>query len=142
MDLRRKRDEEAQRALAAAQHAARQAQAEVVRQETLLAETLARAGREEAHASDLAQAVWARQWMRRQRQVIEQARRDRDERQRAERVAAAQAMEARRRLRALERLRERMWQAFVTNERRAEQKELDVLGGLRYVARRDVPGGA
>ncbi len=142
MDLRRKRDEEAQRALAAAVRATHQAEGALQAEDRLLSETLARAGAEETRAADLAGAVWCRTWMRRQRQVIEAARRNVEERRRAERVAAQQAMEARRKLRSLERLRERLWQAFQAAERRAEQKELDALGGLRFVARRGVPEGA
>jgi flagellar export protein FliJ len=142
LDLRRKRDEEAQRLLAAASQATRQAEQALGAEERLLSETLARAGAEEARGADLAGVIWCRAWMRRQRLVIEAARRALDDRRRAERAAAEQAMEARRKLRALERLRERLWQAFQVAERRAEQKDLDALGGLRYVARRGVPEGA
>lgn len=142
LTLRRKRDEEAQRALGEAKRATRLAESELEREERLLAETLAQDRDEEARASDVARAVWCRNWMRRQRQVIAAAGRRLDERRRAERVAAQQAMEARRKLRALEHLRDRMWRSFLDAERRAEQKDLDMLGGLRYVARRSVPEGA
>jgi flagellar biosynthesis chaperone FliJ len=142
LTLRRTRDEEAQRALGQARRATRLAESELEREERLLAETLAQAQEEEARASDLARAVWSRNWMRRQRLEIAAAARRLDEQRRAERAAAQQAMEARRKLRALEHLRDRMWRAFLDAERRAEQKDLDMLGGLRYVARRGVPEGA
>jgi flagellar biosynthesis chaperone FliJ len=58
-----------------------------------------------------------------------------------ERAAAEQAIEARRQLRALERLRERQWRAFLQQEHRVEQRDLDMLAGLRYVARQSVLEG-
>ena len=143
MELRRRRDEDAQRALAEAARQVRAAESGLQREERRLADTLALAAVEEAALTDLSRAIWHRNWMRRQRLVIEAARRQLDERHAAERAAAADAMDARRKLRALERLRERMWQAFLAAERRAEQKDLDVLAGLRYVARHgSAPGGA
>jgi hypothetical protein len=142
LDLRRTQDEDAQKILAAARRATAQAEAALAREQRVLDETLARAAAEEARALDLACAVWHRQWMRRQRQVIEAARRLLGERQAVEKAAADQAVVARRRLRALERLKDRLWAAHVTGERRSEQKEMDVLGGLRFVARHGAPEGA
>jgi flagellar biosynthesis chaperone FliJ len=111
-------------------------------EERALAEGNARASLEEARAWDTARAVWYRNWMTRQRQVIAAAREMAAARGLEERAAADRAMEARRRLRALEKLRDRAWKAFQTAERRTEQKEFDALGGLRYMARREVPEGA
>jgi flagellar export protein FliJ len=142
LDLRRKQDEDAQRALGEARRATAHADAALQREEQVLADTLARGRDEETHAVDMARAIVYRQWMVRQRMVIEAARSRLDEKRTAERAAAEQAMVARRKLRALERLRERLWKAYLVNERRAEQKEMDVLGGLRFVARRGVPEGA
>jgi flagellar export protein FliJ len=142
LDLRRKQDEEAQRVLGEARRAAAAAEAALAHEERVLAETLARGRDEEASAVDTARAVVYRHWMVRQRMVIEAARRRLGEMRAAERATAEQAMVARRKLRALERLRERLWKAYLVNERRVEQKEMDVLGGLRFVARRGVPEGA
>jgi flagellar export protein FliJ len=141
LDLRRKQDEEAQRDLGIARHATADAKRALDAEERVLADANVRASVEEARATDTTHAVWYRNWMKRQQQVIGAARAAVDTRLQEERAFAERAMEARRRLRSLERLRERAWKAFQTLERRAEQKEYDVLGGLRYVAQRDVPGG-
>jgi flagellar biosynthesis chaperone FliJ len=142
LELRHKQDDEAQRALGAARQATVAAQHAVLVEERALADAHVRASREEAQASDTTRAVWYRNWMKRQQQVIAAAKAVVETRLQEEREAAARAMETRRRLRSLERLRDRALKAFLTLERRTEQKEFDVLGGLRYVARQHVPGGA
>jgi flagellar export protein FliJ len=142
LEMRRKQDDDAQRALAAARRAAADAQDAVARAERDLVEAHQRAAVEEAKASDTTRAIWYRNWMKWQQAVIAAARATLAARRGEERAAADLAMETRRRLRSLERLRERMWKAFQTAERRAEQKEFDALGGLRFVARADVPEGA
>lgn len=141
MDLRRKRDDEAQRTLADARRVARAAEADLAREERSLNDTLTLALAEEANTANIACSVWLRNWMQRQRQVIEAAGRRAEERRRLERAAAEQAIEARRQLRALERLRERQWRAFLQQEHRVEQRDLDMLAGLRYVARQSVLEG-
>jgi flagellar export protein FliJ len=142
LDLRRQQDDDAQRALGAARQATVAAQHVLEAEEQRLSEGHTRAVAEEARAWDGARVLWYRNWMRRQQQVITEARGALEARRQAEATLAERAMEARRRLRALERLRDRGWKAFQLAERRAEQKEFDVLGGLRYVARREVPEGA
>jgi flagellar biosynthesis chaperone FliJ len=141
LDLRRKQDEEAQRALGAARQARVAAEGTLEAEERALADGNLRASIEEARAWDASRTVWYRNWMRRQQQVIAAARAVVEARRQDERAAAERAMDARRRVRALERLRDRAWQVFLTAERRTERKEFDVLGGLRYVARRAVPEG-
>jgi flagellar export protein FliJ len=141
LDLRLKQDEEAQRALGAARQARAAAEHALEREERILADAHVRAAEEEARAWDASKAVWYRNWMKRQKQAIAAARAAVEARLQDERTAAQHAFEARRRVRALERLRDRVWAAFQVLERRSEQKELDVLGSLRYVARRDVPEG-
>lgn len=138
MELRRKRDDEAQRALAEARRLTRAAEADLAREERTLNDTLTLAMAQEATVANIAGCVWLRNWMQRQRQVIEAAGRQADERRRAERAAAEQAVQARRQLRALERLRERQWRAFLHEEHRVEQRDLDMLAGLRYVAAQSV----
>jgi flagellar biosynthesis chaperone FliJ len=142
LELRHKQDEEAQRALGVARRATSAAQDAQDRAERDLAEAHQRASEEEARASDTTRAIWHRNWLKRQQAVIAAARSTVDARRVDERNVAERAMETRRRLRSLERLRDRIWKAFQAAERRAEQKEFDALGGLRYVARRDVPEGA
>lgn len=141
MDLRRKQDEDAQRALGEARRATQQAQAALDHERRVLDEAMVQARREAEQAYDATRAVWYRNWMSRQQQVIAAATRALEERRTAERTATEHAMQARRKLRALERLKDRLWKAFLAAELRAEQKELDVLGSLRYVARERAPGG-
>ena len=58
------------------------------------------------------------------------------------RQSVGRALETRRKLWAVQRLKDRLWKASLAGELRAEQKELDGRGGLRYVARGGVPEGA
>ena len=139
LDLRRKQDEDARRALAEAKRVTAVAQRALDEERRVLEEALARAADEESKASDTTRAIWYRNWMKRQQQVIELALRVVETRRAEEQGAAARAVIARRKLRALERLRDRMWKAYLVVEQRAEQKELDVLGGLRYVVRERAP---
>ena len=141
MDLRRKQDDEAQRALGVARRATAAAKAALDQAERALSEANLQACEEEARAVDTTRAIWYRNWMKRQHQVIAAAGAALEDRLTEERAVTARAMEARRRLRSLERLRDRHWAAFQLAVRRAEQKDLDVLGGLRFVAQREVPGG-
>jgi len=141
LDLRQKQDEEAQRALGSARQARVAAERAVDTEERALADANARAAIEEAREWNASRAVWYRNWMRRQQQVITAARAVVEARRQQELAAAERAMDARRRVRALERVRDRALKAFDTAERRKEQKEFDVLGGLRYVARPEVPEG-
>ncbi len=141
LDLRRTQDEEAQRVLAAAQAATAAARGDVERAVRRLAEAAERAREEEARAADTTAAIWYRNWMKGLQRAIALAQVALGERLAAERAATARALEARRRLRSLERLRDRLWKAAQRAELRAEQKEFDVLGGLGYVARHNVPGG-
>ena len=141
LDLRRKEDDEARRVLGEAARATRAAQEQLHEAERALEATMRRAAEEAATAADTTGALWYRNWMTLQKQVIDRARATVDERRRAERLAAERALVTRRKLRSLEQLRERMWQAFLLAERRLEQKEMDVLAGLRYVARTGVSKG-
>src|SRR5919198_624302 len=50
-------------------------------------------------------------------------------------AAEAKALEARRAVRVIEKLRERAWNAHETRERREEQKALDLLGVMQYAIR-------
>lgn len=141
LDLRRTQDEDAQRALGAARQSRAAAERLLEDETRALADGHARASLEEARAWDASRVVWYRNWMKRQQQVIAAAKAALDARRQEELAAAERATEARRRVRALERLRDRAWKTFQTAERRSEQKEFDVLGGLRFVARREVPEG-
>jgi flagellar export protein FliJ len=141
LDLRRKQDEEAQRELGVARHATAAADRALQHERTTLENGLARARDEEGRAWDTARAIWYRNWIKLQKERIAAAEAMLERRRGEERSAAERAMTTRRKLRSLERLRDRNWKAHQTAELKAEQKEFDMLGGLRFVARQDVPGG-
>jgi flagellar export protein FliJ len=140
LELRRRHDDEAQRALAAASAACRLAHERVVSaRETL---TAAQQGgcaalRAVTNAGEL---IWQGNWIvglerdvARTRQVLEERRID-------QRRAAEIAQHARMQVRVLERLKDRAFHAWELEARRAEQKALDELGSLRFAARRLAAG--
>jgi flagellar export protein FliJ len=141
LDLRRKEDDEARRLLGEAARATRAAEQALDAADRALGETMAQAAQDAASCVDTTRALWYRNWIVLQRQAIERAQAIVAERRSAERAAAERALVTRRKLRSLEHLRERNWQAFLLAERRIEQKEMDVLAGLRYVARAGAPKG-
>ncbi len=131
LELRRKDYEAAERELAAARAATLRAAAELSAAEATVADALRREGRS-GRTADVARSVWFRNWLAGQEVLIGAMRRTLEARRAEERAAAASAMRARRRLRSLERLRERLWQQHVSAENRAEQKAFDLLGQIRY----------
>lgn len=136
LDLRRTRDTEARRALADAQKLTTIAAEAVEQAETGLRDGEARAREELAAAHLPGAAVWHRNWMIRLREDVAAARARLCERQASEERAAERARAARRDLRVLERLRERAYRAYVEEERRAEQRDLDEFATLRAAAGR------
>lgn len=136
LDLRRTRDTEARRALADAQGLTTIAAEAVGRAEIGLREGEARALEELAGTHVPSSAAWHRNWMIRLRGDLAGAQARLRERQVNEGRAAERARRARRDLRVLERLRERAWQAYVEEERRAEQRDLDEFATLRAAAER------
>jgi flagellar export protein FliJ len=141
IELRQTQDDDAQRELGAARQARLAAERALEAEVRALAEAHVRAAIEEARAWDAARAFWYRNWMKRQQQVIAATRAGVEARRGDERAAESRALEARRRLRALQRLRDRAWAVFQAAERRSEQKEFDAIGNLRFVARRELPEG-
>ena len=75
---------------------------------------------------------WHRNWIDRQRIDIARGRQRMPEYQAAVQEALDQLQIARRRLRALEHLRDRRWKAWTQEAERAERKELDQFGTVRY----------
>lgn len=133
LDLRRSQDEEAQRSLARADAGVRQASARLERATDEVAKAIAAAPA--GSRPDVTLMAWHRNWIV-GRQHHAATRRDELEEQRRQAVLAAQAaQQARRRLRSLERLRERALRRFLASERRRQQKELDALGTMQFVAR-------
>lgn len=132
LDLRRRQEDDAKKALAVAE--SKKLEAERLRDEARLAleRTLSRGREAVDQAGDVTLRVWYRNWIAAQRLELERreqvvAQRDADARQ-----AVKAAQEAYRRRRMLERLRERAHATFLVDERREEQKVFDDLGSLRF----------
>lgn len=132
LDLRRRQEDEAKKALAVAE--SKKLEAERHRDEVrrAIAQTLSRGREAEDRAGDVTLRVWYRNWIAAQRLELERreqvvVQRDADARQ-----AVTVAQEAYRKRRMLERLRERAHTTFLVDERREEQKVFDDLGSLRF----------
>jgi flagellar FliJ protein len=140
LDIRRKHDEDAQRALALAR-AATHAASTVL---SCALEHIASANREHAAAwqasGSVDRLIWQRNWMLGLERDVERARQALSERVDEERRAAEIAQHARMQVRVLERLRERAWCAWQLEARRVEQKAIDELAGLRFAARKRAAG--
>lgn len=141
LDLRRRQEEDARRLLGDARRAVLDAREQVERSVASLDEAFERARDYASRADNLVQTSWYRNWILLKQQQVAAGRHTLAGREAEELEASRRAMEARRKLKSLERLRERMWAVHIDAERRQEQKLLDELGGLRHVARLVVPGG-
>jgi flagellar export protein FliJ len=135
LDLRRKQEDVARLALSEAQTRLLRAEWDVQSAQTQLAEGLSRARDTEKEASDPTLAIWYRNWIHRQRREVARCLQILDGRQADVKAAEATAMEARRAVRVLEKLKDRAWSEHTTRERRDEQKALDLLGVMQYAIR-------
>lgn len=140
LDVRRKFDEDAQRALALAR-AATHAAGGVL---SCALERIDSASRESAAAwqtsGTVDRLIWQRNWMVGLERDVDRARQALTDRENEERRAAEIAQHARMQVRVLERLRERAWRAWQLEARRVEQKAIDELAGLRFAARQRAAG--
>jgi flagellar FliJ protein len=140
LDLRQRQDEEARRELAAAEARAREARDLLESARVALEDALRRAGADEA-SGDAATRVWYRNWIVGQQQRIGRCRAIVEERAAAVRAATLRAQLARRKLRSLERFRDRALRRHTDAESRAEQKVVDELSTIRYALGRSGAGG-
>jgi flagellar export protein FliJ len=141
LDLRRKLEEAARRALADAEREVLNAYGALSDTETRLDEARVRARDDERETVDPARCVWHRNWIFRVQQDVAGCRRVLADRQETARIATAHAQQARRRLRSLEKLRDRALHAWEQDARRQEQRQLDELGTVRYAQQRSGRGG-
>jgi flagellar export protein FliJ len=135
LTMRRKREDEAKIALAAAQRFAQMAEEELRQAQAREIEAQRRACEAEAQATDPVLAIWYRNWIKKQQRDVARGAQVLDGRRAEVKGAEQRAMEARRAVRALEKLRERKHDDYVTQERQAEQKEIDLLGVMQYAIR-------
>lgn len=136
LDLRRKQDEEARRRFGEATQAERRAVLALDEATAAVSEAIRTANEASAGASDVTVVTWHRNWIT-SRQHDAQHQSNRVEQCQADTAAAAlEAQQARRKMRSLERLRDRALQAYLAAERRQQQKQLDALGTMRYALRK------
>lgn len=137
LDVRRRRDEAAQRDLAAATTAASAAEADLDASLAERDDAFRRARTELAAASAVEPLVWHRNWITRQQREIARRRDTLGQRQRDAEAARQTAIQAHMGVRVLEKLRDHAWRAYALEARRAEQKAIDWLAVLRSIARSD-----
>jgi hypothetical protein len=136
LDLRRRDEDDAKRALGVARQAVAVAASAVASAEAELAEGLRRGRDERLHATDTLLSVWLRNWHAGQRRRLADLQQDLARRREEEQKAAGVLLDATRRVRTLEQLRERLLREFEDAERRAETRELNWIGTLRHLASR------
>jgi flagellar export protein FliJ len=136
LDLRRRDEEDAKRALGFARQAVAAAASAVAAAEAELAGGLRRARDERQHATDTLMSGWLRNWVAGQRRQVATLQQDLARRRDDERQAASHLLDATRRVRMLVQLRERLLQEFERQELRAEQREMNWIGSLRHYASR------
>jgi flagellar protein FliJ len=135
LDIRRKLEDEAQRALNTAHAAERQAleSEDAARAALGRADEAARSGFQAVTAAG--ELIWQGNWMTGLQRDLARAQQTLAERRSVRQRAAENAQHARMQVLVLERLKERQWRAWQLEARRAEQKALDELAGLRFAAR-------
>ena len=131
LDLRRKREEDAQRELAEAKGAVRRAEAALDAAVTACDESKSRAASEMRQDGDIATQMWYRNWILRQQREIVVGRDEVANRRLDADGARAKATKTHIDVRVLENLHETKWRAYTEEERHAEQKEIDWLAVLR-----------
>ncbi len=87
----------------------------------------------QCRGTDIAALTWHRNWIVRCAETIERQVREVAARARAARDAEQAWHEARRKMRALERMRERAWRRYQEAQGRLELKQLDELARLRHI---------
>jgi flagellar protein FliJ len=133
LDWRGRQHEEALRLLAVARQALAASEADAAQARALLASSRERTRVAEAGGCDQATRAWHWNWIVRCEADVTRADDVVTARGADVDSAAATVAEARKRLRPLEKLRDRARQEHADEERRIEQKALDALAVTRYV---------
>jgi flagellar export protein FliJ len=141
LDLRARQDEDARRALAAAEAQERLARETLARVVADLERSMARTREEDAKPGHVTTKLWYRNWIAGQQQQVRRCRQIVEMRQADVRAATERAQAARRKLKSLERFRDRLRRRYTAAERREEQKLFDALGTIRFALERPNPGG-
>jgi flagellar export protein FliJ len=135
LDLRRRQVDAAQLAVAEARAGSERAEAAVAAAQAAFDAAAARARTADAAGGDVTVAIWYRNWIKSQRRELARTEAIAEERRVSLAAADAALVEARRRVRVLERLRERAEAAHQQRERQHEQRALDELANLQFAIR-------
>lgn len=131
LDLRRRQEDEALRAVAVAEERLREARRVLDEATAALSATMRRGGEADGRP-DVAVQVWYRNWIVRQKQDVARATQAAAAGQADVDLARAHLMLARRKRKSLERFRERALATYVRAEHVDERKALDELGTMRF----------
>ena len=133
LDLRRREDEEAQRAMAQAEARVQAAIAAVRDAHRRAEQARIECAQAIGQADSFAQLMWHRSWIVRLEQERIAAATTLGARQKEHARAAAARQAARLRVEALERFKEKAQRAWVAKAAAEEQKHLDALATIRFV---------
>ena len=132
LTLRKRQEELACRELAAAEACARAAEDLLERARDAMTQAMREAGECDGRGGDPTPRVWYRNWITGQRQLVERCARALEARRDEVAAAAERAVLARRKRKALERLRQKALIAWSDAARREEQKVIDELATVRF----------
>lgn len=135
LDLRRREEDKQREAVNEARRISDAAENARIAAQTRFDDASARAAEADAIGGDVTTAIWHRNWIKSQRRELARAEAIAEDRRVQLEDAEKLLIEARRRVRVLERLRERAVATHEQQERHAEQQRLDELAVLRYAIR-------
>jgi flagellar export protein FliJ len=135
LDLRRRRDDEAKRDLAAANGAVAIAESALAQSVAARTRALDDARTAETNATDTVTLEWYRNWITSQQRDVSRRQDELEVRRTAAAAARERAIRAHMDVRVLEKLKERASRTYDLAVRREEQKEIDWLAVLRSVSR-------
>ena len=135
LGMRRKKEDEARLIMADAQRRAQLAEEDLQRAQQRVIDATRRAAEEERQATDPVLAIWYRNWIKKQQRDVARGAQVLDGRRAEVQAAEQRVMEAHRAVRALEKLKEKAWDRYTHDERKTEQKEIDLLGVMQYAMR-------
>ena len=136
LELRRRQEEEALRVLGAAEARERVAARMLADAEQQLSEALSHAREAECVAGDTTLRMWHRNWIVGRQQRVGRCRTEVEARRSEVNDARRLAMDARRKRKTLERLKQKAFVSWQEAERREEQKAIDDLATVRFVQAR------
>jgi flagellar protein FliJ len=135
LDLRRREEEAAQRVVSEARVVSDRAAAAYADAQAAFDAGTARAAGVEAAGGSVTESVWHRNWIRSLRRELVRCEAHAEDRRVQLETAEQALVVARERVKALERLKERAFEAHQVRERRDEQRAMDDLATLRFALR-------